>query len=308
MGGRSPRGRLVHLIYLAEAAHIARRIAASGIDHIHAHFGTNSASVAWLASELSGRPFSFTAHGPEEFDGPQALSLGEKADAAAFAVAISRFGAAQLTRWAPKARIAVVRCGLDFAAFDAAAGDDPGLTDQPHLVCVGRLAEQKGHLVLLEAAARVAKAVPGFHLTLVGDGELRGAVERQIADLGLGGSITITGWADETTVRQHIQSSRALVLASFAEGLPVVLMEAFALNRPVVTTWVNGIPELVSSESGWLVAPADPAALAAAMQAALTAPTETLSAMGAAGRAAVTAGHDLAHEAATLKRLIEEAG
>lgn len=308
MGRKSPRGRAIHLIYLAEAAHIARRCRAGGIRHIHAHFGTNSTTVALAAARLTGLPYSFTVHGPEEFDGPEALSLGPKADEAAFAVAISRFGAAQISRWAPGARISVVRCGIDLALFDAEAGPDPGLPEAPNLVCVGRLSEQKGHLVLIEAAAELARTHPHFRLTLVGDGELRPQVEAQIAARGLSGHIAITGWADEAAVRDAIRASRALVLSSFAEGLPVVIMEAFALHRPVIATWVAGIPELVDPSNGWLVPAGDAAALASAMATVLDAPAADLARMGAAGRRAVEAQHDLRAEAARLADLIRASG
>ncbi|SDY31695.1 glycosyltransferase [Citreimonas salinaria] len=303
MGGRSERGRLVHLVYLAEAAHVARRCRATGASHIHAHFGTNSAAVALLASRLSGLPYSFTTHGPEEFDAPRALSLGDKLAGAAFAVAISQFGASQLRRWAPDARIEVVRCGPDLSAFDGADAPPP---DAPVLVCVGRLSEQKGHIVLLEAAARVAARVPGFHMVLVGDGPLRPVLEARIAQLGLQKTVTITGWADESAVRDHIRAARAMVLASFAEGLPVVIMEAFALRRPVVATWVAGIPELVDETCGWRVAAGDVDALAGAMETAVTAPADRLASMGQAGRTRVESLHDGAVEAAKLSTLMDE--
>lgn len=302
LGGRSERGRLVHLVYLAEAAHVARRCRDTGAVHIHAHFGTNSAAVALLATRLSGLPYSFTAHGPEEFDAPRALSLGEKLSGAAFAVAISHFGASQLRRWSPDARIEVVRCGLDLAAFD---GPDSAPPDAPALVCVGRLSEQKGHGILLEAAAQVAARAPGFRLVLVGDGPLRPAIETRIAQLGLDATVTITGWADEAAVRDHIRAARALVLASFAEGLPVVIMEAFALRRPVVATWVAGIPELVDETCGWRVAAGDADTLARAMEEAVTAPAERLATMGQAGRDRVETLHDGRTEAAKLSALIE---
>jgi glycosyltransferase involved in cell wall biosynthesis len=169
---------------------------------------------------------------------------------------------------------------------------------------VGRLSEQKGQLLLLEAAAEVAATAPDFRLTLVGDGELRAPTERRIAELGLGDVVEITGWADEAEVRRRILAARALVLASFAEGLPVVIMEAMALRRPVISTWVAGIPELVDADCGWLVPAGDAGALAGAMRAALSAPPERLAAMGRAGRARVEARHDQRAEARRLLALI----
>lgn len=307
LGGRSERGRLVHLIYLAEAAHVARRCRTRGVRHLHAHFGTNSATVAMLAAGLARIPWSFTVHGPEEFDRPQTLALDEKAARAAFVAAISSYGRSQLMRWtrpADWAKIAVVRCGIDPTAFDDGGAPPPAA---PHLVCVGRLSEQKGHLLLLDAAAEVAREVPGFRLTLVGDGELRGAVEARIRALGLEDVVEITGWADEAEVRRRILAARALVSASFAEGLPVVFMEALALRRPVVATAIAGVPELVDAACGWVVPAGSEAALAGAMRAALTAEPARLAEMGREGRARVEARHDRRTEAARLLSLIRGA-
>jgi colanic acid/amylovoran biosynthesis glycosyltransferase len=141
---------------------------------------------------------------------------------------------------------------------------------------------------------------------LIGDGELRGAVEQAITQHDLHGKVEITGWADEATVRQQVQAARALVLPSFAEGLPVVLMEALALGRPVISTYIAGIPELVQhGESGWLVPAGSVEALAQALRSALTASPERLTAMGAVGRAQVLQRHDarkIGAQIATLMR------
>jgi glycosyltransferase involved in cell wall biosynthesis len=110
---------------------------------------------------------------------------------------------------------------------------------------VGRLCEQKGQFLLLEAVARLASEGVPVELVLAGDGELRGDLERLIEAQGMAGFVNITGWVDSKRVRDEILSARVLVLPSFAEGLPVVIMEAMALGRPVVSTYVAGIPELV---------------------------------------------------------------
>ncbi|HEX9858312.1 MAG TPA: glycosyltransferase, partial [Paracoccaceae bacterium] len=141
-GARGAGGRLRHLIYLAEAAHLARRCRALGIGHLHAHFGTNSAIVALLAQHLGGPRYSFTVHGPEEFDAPAALSLRDKIHHAAFTVAISSFGRSQLCRWADPAdwpRLQVVHCGVEPGRF-AEPAPLPGAG--PRLIAIGRLAEQ----------------------------------------------------------------------------------------------------------------------------------------------------------------------
>jgi glycosyltransferase involved in cell wall biosynthesis len=301
MGARSGRGaRLRHLAYLAEACLLRRLLARESADHLHAHFGTNPAAVALLCRLLGGPPYSFTVHGPEEFDRPENLSLGEKIRRAEFVVGVSHYGRGQLLRWTDAAswpKLIVVRCGVDVGFL----GEVPASAEGVRLVCVGRLCEDKGQLLLVEAAGRLAREGVPFELCLVGDGALRGPIEARIRDLGLEGKVILKGWMDGAGVREEILRSRALVLPSLAEGLPVVLMEALALQRPVLSTYIAGIPELVSpGVNGWLVpsGAADP--LVSALREVLGAPRERLESFGRAGRAAVLDRHDAAKEASRL--------
>ena len=304
MWRRSSRTVFHHLAYLAEACRLVQWTDAAGVAHVHAHFGTNPAEVAMLARELGGPPYSFTAHGPEEFDGPVALNLGEKGRRAAFVVAVSSFGRSQLLRWLPAAawaKVEVVHCGLEPAFHRGAAGAPPAAA---RLVCVGRLCEQKGQLLLVEAARRVTASGRQLELVLAGDGEMRGEVEALVARHGLGPNVRITGWIANDRVRDEILAARALVLPSFAEGLPVVIMEAMALRRPVITTYVAGIPELVrDGENGWLVPAGDVDALARAMIDCLAAPVDALARLGESAHARVRARHDVDTEAAKLAGL-----
>lgn len=300
-GRASPAGRLRHLIYLAEAAEVARRCAAEGVDHVHAHFGTNSTTVAMLAQVLGGPGYSFTVHGPEEFDAPAALSLGDKLNRSAFAVGISQFGRSQLYRWADFdawGRIRVVHCGIEPGAF---AAPQPLPEGPIRLVSIGRFAEQKGQMMLVRAMARLRPQHPDLHLVLVGDGEMRGDLERAIADHGLSSAITLTGWLDEEGVRAQLAAAHAMILPSFAEGLPMVIMEAMAAARPVIATYIAGIPELVRpGDTGWLVPAGDVQALANAVAELAATPATRLEAMGQAGRARVLARHDVDIGAARL--------
>jgi len=304
---RSPRRWPYHLVYLAEAAWLCRQLRAAGVDHLHAHFGTNGAEIALLVRELGGPPYSFTVHGPEEFDAPESLHLRAKVDKAAFVVAISSFGRSQLYRWIaadqwPKVR--VVHCGLD-AQFDAPP-EGPGAAPA-RLVCVGRLCEQKGQLLLLDAVKVVIDRGKPLTLVLAGDGELREAIERRIEALGLGSHVGITGWVDSERVRAEMLAARALVLPSFAEGLPVVIMEAMALRRPVLSTYVAGIAELVRpGRDGWLVPAGDVQALADAIEECLGTPAPILARMGDDAHERVMARHSIAVGAGKLAALFRE--
>lgn len=302
LGRRDGRSPLVPLAYVVEAARLLEVLEHKGVEHVHAHFGTNSATVALLAEAMGGPGFSFTAHGPEEFDKPAALALDEKISRARFVVGVSSFGRSQLLRHTPSAtwrKVKVVPCGVDgvFLDHDVRAP----LPAEPRLVCVGRLSEQKGQLILVEAAALLRERGVPCEVVLVGDGELRHALERAVAERALQDRVRFAGWADGPRVRDAILAARALVLPSFAEGLPVVLMEALALRRPVISTWVAGIPELVEPGAcGWLVPAGDPAALADAMQDALRASPRQLERLGAEGRRRVLARHDARYGAALL--------
>jgi colanic acid/amylovoran biosynthesis glycosyltransferase len=301
-------GRLRHLIYWLEGAYLAARCHDLRLPHIHAHFGTNSATVAMLAAEIGGLAFSFTVHGPEEFDAPRAHSLGEKAARAVFTVAISSFGRSQLCRWTDIAhwdRLHVVHCGIEPWRFPTPAPLPGG---PPRLVAIGRLAEQKGFPLLVEAIALVAAELPDLHLTIIGEGPFRPVLEAQIAGAGLSGQITLAGWLDEASVREHLAHAQGLILPSFAEGLPVVVMEAFAAGRPVIASAIMGVPELVSRETGWLLPAGDPEALADAIRAFAATPRDRLAAMGAEARETVLTRHDITREAEKLATLFASGG
>lgn len=308
LGRRADRPWPLHLVYLAEACRMLPWLRSFGAQHVHAHFGTNSAEVALLAHRLGGPAYSFTVHGPEEFDKPQFLHLGEKVRHAAFVVAISSYGRSQLFRWASHEhwpKVQQVHCGVE-PGFHAGAAVAPPAA--PRLVCVGRLCEQKGQLLLVEAAHRLAQQGVAFELVLAGDGEMRAEVEARVAALGLGHCVRITGWVSSEQVREEILAARALVLPSFAEGLPVVLIEAMSLRRPVMSTYVAGIPELVRpGENGWLFEAGSVEALAQALSDCLATSPQTLERMGEAARLRALARHDIDTEARKLGQLFRQA-
>ena len=306
IGWHKDRGILIHLAYLAEACVLLGWVEDADIDHIHAHFAFNPTAVAMLCHVLGDIPYSFTVHGPESIDRAVILSLEEKIKRASFVVAISDYCRSQLYRWCDRAywsKIHIVHCGLDRPFLERQITPVP---ETSQLVCVGRLNEQKGHLILLEAARELVKERVNFKLVLVGDGELRSQIEALITKYSLQDRVTITGWADNNQVRQHLIDSRAMVLPSFAEGLPVVIMEALALGRPVVSTYIAGIPELVDPNCGWLVPSGSVAELAQAMRQVLKLPVEKLSQMGQVGAEKASIGHDVAIEARKLATLFQQ--
>ena len=303
---RSDRALPYHLIYFLEACRLNKKLRANSISHLHVHFGTNAAEVALLAHILGGCPYSFTVHGPEEFDRPEALHLAEKIGAARFVVAVSSFGRSQLFRWIPHQqwkKVSVIHCGLENTFFQHPVTPVP---DVPTLLCVGRLCEQKGQLLLIEAAGILkAKKIP-FELVFAGDGEMRGEIENTVRRLNLADAVRITGWISNSSVCDEISKCRAMVLPSFAEGLPVAIMEAMALNRPVITTAIAGIPELVlNNNCGWVCAAGSVDELANAMEACLTMPIAQLDQMAAVGRRRVVERHSIETEASKLASLFE---
>lgn len=307
VGRRSERGLLLHLVYLVEACVLRQRLAAVDAKHVHVHFGTNSTTVAMLCQALGGPAYSFTVHGPEEFDKVEAIALPEKIRRAKFVIAISSFGKSQLYRWSAIedwAKIHVVHCGID-QDFQTGFTAVPEI---PQLVCVGRLSAQKGHLLLMEAARLLAQEGRAFKLILVGDGELRSQVEHRIQAYGLADHIEITGWASNADVRNYLIASRAMVLPSFAEGLPVVIMESLALGRPVLTTYIAGIPELVEpGVCGWLIPAGDVQRLAAGMREVLELSPAELNGMGKVGMERVAQNHNVMIEAQKLAHLFAQA-
>lgn len=303
MGRVSETGVLRHLIYLVEACYVAARCEDEGVTHAHAHFGTNATTVAMLTHLLGGPKYSFTVHGPEEFDSPRGLSLGTKMHYADFTIAISQFGRSQLCRWADPNdwnRIKVVHCGIEPDRFPAPV---PLIKGPRRLVAIGRFVEQKGQLALITAMARVADE--DVQLTLIGDGEMRSQIESLIAKHGLKDRIKLAGWVDETGIQAELDNAHALIMPSFAEGLPMVVMEAMAAARPVIATYIAGTPELVQNgKTGWLVPAGDIDALAQAIDTFSKTPLTKLTNMGKAGRTRVFERHDVTQEAAKLAGLM----
>lgn len=269
---------------------------------------------------MGGPGYSFTVHGPDELIDPAANALDDKVAGARFVVAISDYCQGVVRREsAPEeaGKVHVVRCGIELSEFDGAGpapveaapaaraeSTEDGTPLPRSLVCVGRLCPQKAQTLLVEAAAALRAAHPDLRIVLIGDGETRPEMEAGIARHGIAPMIELRGWGTNDEVRAALREARALVLPSLAEGLPVVIMEALAMRRPVISTRITGIPELVDASCGWIVPPGDAGALAEAIAACLDAPDDVLRAMGREGLARVRAMHDQSANAAALRELI----
>ncbi|MEO6989068.1 MAG: glycosyltransferase family 4 protein [Aquihabitans sp.] len=255
------------------AVTLAQRFEADGIDHVHAHFATHPAAVAYVVHRLSGIPFSFTAHGSDLHRDQHMLA--EKVRRAAFVVTISEYNreviastcGADLAR-----RVVVVRCGFEAGTFTARAGPRRHRNGLFRVTCVGTLHEVKGQGRLIEAIQLVRAGGHDVEVTFIGDGPDRRLLTDQVRTLGIQDAVRFLGPLTQPEVRQVLAESDALVVPSVPsadgrrEGLPVVILEAMAVGVPVVASRLSGIPEaVVDGHTGILVEPGDVHGLAAAI-------------------------------------------
>jgi colanic acid/amylovoran biosynthesis glycosyltransferase len=308
LGRRSHRGLPLHGVYFAEALVLLEELRRRGIEHVHVHFGTNPTAVAAIVHAMGGPGYSFTVHGPDELDAPEFHKLGPKIQDSEFVIAITDFCAGQLRRWVGHEhwdKIRVVHCTVGDEFFANARPIDPA---SKQLVAVGRLSAQKGQLLLVEAFADAVDQGLDATLVLAGDGDLRGKIEAVAQERGIVERLRITGWISGEQVREEILASRAMVLPSFAEGLPMVIMEAFALCRPVLTTYIAGIPELVvDGENGFLIPSGSRPRITEALHRVMKTPVAELDEMGRRGQEAVRRQHYTPVETAKLAEHIRDA-
>jgi glycosyltransferase involved in cell wall biosynthesis len=299
------KGFIWQFFYFAEAGVLARHLQKNGIAHLHNHFADSSATVSMLTSALTGIPYSFTLHGPTELFAPESWHMAEKVARARLVICISHFARSQVMLFSDPAhwhKLRIVHCGVTPARYaDTPAPSETGM----RLLFVGRLDPVKGLRVLMEAFEAARAKAPDITLSIIGDGEDRPWVKKEAQRIG---GIEVLGYRSQQFVAERLGQSDVLVLPSFAEGVPVALMEAMVSCRPVIATRVGGVQELVEDGvSGRLVAPGDVAALAEAMVD-LAADPARRRRMGEAGRARVCAEFDIDAEAAWLKTLFEGGG
>jgi len=245
-----------NLIYFGEAVVAGSWMSRLRLGHVHSHFAS---TLELLLARVFPITFSATIHGPDEFSDVAGFYMAEKVAHAAFLCAISHYAASQLMKASDSRywdKLEVAPLGVDPGIFVPNPGRKS--TERFEVLCVGRLAAAKGHHILLAAVGRLVREGRSIRLRLVGDGPERPGLERRIAELGLEYNVQLMGSLNQDRVRQLYAETDLFVLTSFAEGVPVVLMEAMAMEIPCVATWITGVPELIRhSIDGWLVPPGD---------------------------------------------------
>ena len=284
---RGPKNPVKAAAYFAEAGILLQWAHHNGVTHVHEHFGNPTAIVAMLMKRYGGISFSISVHGPDIFYTVDTAMLADKVKEASFVRCISHYCRSQIMRISDVGiwdRFHIVRCGIDPDVY--APRPEPG-NRIPELLCVGRLVPAKGQHILLEACSILKNEGVPFHLTMVGDGPDRKSLEAWAVSAKLTGEVTFTGALGQDKVHTYYDRADIFVLASFAEGVPVVLMEAMAKEIPVISTRITGIPELIEhEEDGLLAVPGDPNDLARQIRKLLDS-AELRNRMGKAGRVKV---------------------
>lgn len=300
------RRALFMLAYFVEAVLVAEWMRRTKVAHLHVHFATPAATVGLIAARVAPIHFSFSVHGPDEFYDVPGYALRDKVAGAAFVRCIGSFARSQLMLVTPPAewpKFEIVPLGVDTSEFVPRRSGACG--EVLEVLCVGRLVPAKGQAVLVEAVARLNGQGRRVRLRFVGDGPARQALERCVAAAGLQAWVTFEGAVNQDRVRHLYRQADLFVLPSFAEGIPVVLMEAMAMEIPCVSSWVAGIPELIRPEQdGILVPPSDPGACADAI-ARLQDDQFLRRRLGAAGRRRVADRYELGRNIARLADVFE---
>ena len=306
-GGTDVKVRAMTPFYLAEALLIGEWMRKRRLDHLHSHFAGAVAVVAMFMARAYNKTFSFTIHGPDEYMDLRALNVKQKSQAAKFVITISEFGRAHLLRilgMGARDHVSTVRLGVDLQEFQPVQHRvQAGMP--VHLVCVGRLVKEKAQDVLLEALAILLKRGLDVRLTLVGNGIAEEQIKQVARNLDLQSHVTFTGALSQPDTHAILQSADIFVLPSFAEGIPVALMEAMAMEIPCISTTVMGIPELITNgQDGILVQPGSVDDLAAALQV-MIADSELRQTIGKAGRNKVAESFNLGINVPQLHRVFE---
>ncbi|MDP9344988.1 MAG: glycosyltransferase [Actinomycetota bacterium] len=315
LGRPGIKGRAMSVLWALEAVTLWHRLERAGLRHIHAHLNGTAPTVALLAVALAnaGAPehrwtWSLTVHGPSEFYDVSGERVAEKVRDADLVVAISDFARSQLMALVDEEhwqKIRIVHCGVDATVFSPNSALRPGAPLR--VLTISRLAPTKGTAVLLQALALLRRRGVNAEAVVVGDGVRRAALEKLAERLGIAGQVRFVGAVGQDRIRDYYAAADVFCLPSFAEGVPVVLMEAMAMEVPVVATAIMGVPELVEHDrSGILVPPGRADAVADAL-ALFASDPKRRAALGRAGRAKIIAEFDVNRSAERLRNLFAAA-
>ena len=301
LGRGDIRRSLLCVFYFVEALILAKWLSERAISHLHVHFATPAATVAMILTHVSPVEMSMTVHGPDEFYDVPGYYLAEKVAAARFVVAISFFAQSQLMKLTPGRnwhKFDIARLGVDTSQFSPRPFRASPAPFQ--ILCVGRLVSAKGQRILIQAVELLLKAGHNLQLQLVGDGPDRIDLENLVTLRSLSEAVSFAGTVNQENIKAFYQNADAFAIASFAEGIPVVLMEAMAMEIPCVATRITGIPELIEDGvDGLLVSPSDTKGMAAAIERLIGSP-ELRESLGKAGRQRVQREYELANSADRL--------
>jgi colanic acid/amylovoran biosynthesis glycosyltransferase len=306
LSGLDLRRLAFNIAFFTEALMVGRWMRSRGLRHLHVHLASQPATVGMFAKRVFGCGFSMTVHGPDEFYDAAGQYLREKVLAANFICCISHFARSQLMKVSPYEhweKLVVCRLGVDPNLFHAQAPRDAG--DTFRVLCVGRLTPAKGQHLLIEAASRIATTGRQIHVQVVGAGVDRESLEQHADRLGARHNVTFEGAVSQDRIREFYAAADCFCIPSFAEGIPVVLMEAMAMEVACVTTHITGIPELIRDRvDGLLVAPSDLDGLVNALISLIDDP-QLRRAVAAGGRKRVLQHFDLAANVEALARVFK---
>lgn len=254
------------LLFFVQAVLVGDYMRRSGLKHVHVHY---SSSVGLLVARIFPLTVSHTIHGSGEFENAALFHMSEKVQHARFICAISRYGKSQIMRLSRPEhwdRIHVCPLGVDPERFAPKQGGHKR-GEPVELLTVGQLAPAKGMHILIAAVALLRTRGRNIRLRVIGDGPLRQSLARYAKTTGVGREVIFDGFCNNAALYRFYAQADIFVMASFAEGVPVVLMEAMAMELPCVSSRITGIPELIEDgKTGLLVSPADEAALAEAVE------------------------------------------
>ncbi len=297
----------LNLMYFTEALMVGQWMRRNGQKHLHVHLASQAASVGLFVRRVFHFGYSLTVHGPDEFLDTEGQYLSQKIAAADFLVCISSYTCSQLMNLSPYEqwkKFIVVRLGVDPVLFSPLPAKPD--SDSLEILCVARLTPAKGQHILLDAMERLTTDGRQVRLHIVGGGPDEPSLREHAARLTKPDCVVFEGAVNQDRIRNLYALADVFCLPSFAEGLPVVLMEEMSMSIPCVSTNIMGIPELIRNQvDGFLVVPGDCAALSEAL-ARLMDDHEMRNRFAANGRTRILDGYDLAHNASALAGIFLE--